>query len=83
MKFNFLKAVTIANLPRKICNHLHGPDHPVSHRMWVGVAIMMGGVFLAHAGASFPRYFAVLMDTTGYAIHALGATPFIEWLLEE
>lgn len=83
MKMKILKAVKLANLPREICHHLHGDDHSVSHRMWVGVAVMGAGVYFAHLSTEFPHYVAVLVDMTGYGIHALGATPFIEWLLEE
>lgn len=83
MKMKFLRAVKVANLPREICNHLHGEDHTVAHRMWVGFVVMAGGVLLAHTASGFPHFIAVAIDMTGYGIHALGATPFIEWLLEE
>lgn len=83
MHIKFLSAVKWANLPREICHHLHGEDHPVHHRMIWGVVIMAGGVFIAHTAAGFPHYVAVFIDMTGYGIHALGATPFIEWLLAE
>jgi hypothetical protein len=83
MKMKILKAVKVANLPREICNHLHGEEHALSHRMWVGLAVMLGGVFLAHSAAGMPHFVSVAIDMVGYAIHALGATPFIEWLLED
>lgn len=83
MRQKILRAVKVANLPREICNHLHGDSHPISHRMWAGFVVMGIGVYIAHFSAGLPHYVAVLIDMTGYGIHALGATPYIEWLLED
>lgn len=83
MKHTILRAIKVANLPREICNHLHGDAHSVSHRMWVGFGVMLGGVMFAHMASGLPHFIAVVVDMTGYGIHALGATPFIEWLLED
>ncbi len=83
MKPKILRAIRVANLPREICNHLHGEHHPLSHRMWVGLVVMMSGVSVAHMAGGLPHLLALVVDMLGYGIHALGAVPYLEWLLEE
>ena len=65
MKLKILRAVKLANLPREICNHLHGEHHPVSHRMWCGLAVMAFGVFVAHTAAGLPHFIALTIDMVG------------------
>lgn len=83
MTKHILKVARKINLPREICNHLHGPAHAVSHRMWVGFFVMLAGVGFAHISAMLPHWAGMLFDLCGYGVHALGATPFIEWALED
>lgn len=83
MKLKILRVVKVANLPRELCHHLIGEHHTTAHRMWVGLAVMAGGVFLAKSADMVPHYVGVFVDLTGYGIHALGAAPYIEWLMEE
>lgn len=71
-----------ANLPRAICHFLIGEEHKTSHRMVAGFAVMVGGVLIAKSGHHFSYdSVAVLVDMTGYGVHALGATPYIEWAM--
>lgn len=77
------KFIRVVNLPRWICHHLIGEQHKTGHRMAVGGVVMLGGVLLAKCAEGMPHYVGVLVDMTGYGIHALGATPYIEWLLLE
>jgi hypothetical protein len=74
--------VTVVNLPREGCNLLIGKEHKTSHRMIAGMVVMGAGVLLAKTGHYMPyEGMAVAVDMTGYFVHALGATPYLEWLL--
>ena len=74
----------LCNLPREICHKLLGKEHTPKHRMMAGVGVMVGGVFIANVlptmlhfpGAHF------MFDMIGYAVHGLGAIPFIEHALD-
>lgn len=71
------------NLPRLVCHMLLGHQAKPPHRMAVGVIVMGIGVMIAKA-AMYVHFQALemLIDGSGYAIHALGTTPFIEWLAD-
>lgn len=76
------RAVRVANLPRELCHMMLGDQHKTSHRMVVGFVVMTAGVLVAKQAHHMPyEALATLTDLTGYGVHALGATPFIEWLL--
>lgn len=69
----------IAQPVAKMCDHLMGKKHTHKHRMQFGFVIMVIGVTIAKVGAEI--HFVVVhifFDLAGYAIHALGWTPFID-----
>lgn len=66
------------NLTKTICNHLLGKQHTIIHRMLVGVIIMCIGVAFVELTAHIYMVHYVT-NIAGYGIHAVGATPFIEW----
>lgn len=68
-------------LPKVICTHLIGDKHTFFHRITVGMFIMVLGVELAEIGSTI-HLFSILLTTGGYALHAVGAVPIIEWLLK-
>lgn len=76
-----IKVVSVANLPREICMHCFGKEHSIGHRMAVGAAVMAGGVLLTRVGHHVPEAVSVAFDVGGGFIHAVGATPYLEWLL--
>lgn len=83
MRKIILGHLNVLNLPREICEVLLGKDHKTSHRMMVGLGVMGAGVGIAHCTAGVtPVVFSYLGDMFGYLIHALGAVPFLERLLE-
>lgn len=71
-------------VPRVVCTHLIGKEHTMRHRMWTGFVIMLFGVIVAKSGM-FLAFFIlhVLADLVGFLIHAIGAIPFVEWLLSK
>lgn len=71
------------NVARPVCHALLGHHAKPSHRMAVGVVVMSFGVVIAKAahGVHY-EILSMMVDGCGYAIHALGTTPFIEWLAE-
>lgn len=71
-------ALDKVNLAKTICNHLLGKQHTIVHRMLVGVAIMCVGVAFVELTASI-HVVHYVTNIAGYGIHAVGATPFIEW----
>lgn len=77
------RAVQAINLPREICHWCLGHDHHISHRMIVGLMVMAVGVIIAKAGHHYPGFIAHASDLIGFFIHALGAVPYLEWLIEE
>lgn len=78
----FRKFLNFFNVPKRLTEFLLGEDHSVAHRMTAGVVVMAAGVLVAKAGADVHVFFVhYLADGVGYAVHGLGAAPFIEWLL--
>jgi len=79
---NIITIAKSANVARPICDHLLNHDHTHAHRMAVGVMVMTVGVFIAKAAGHHEiEIVAYLGDGIGYAIHGLGLTPFVEYLL--
>lgn len=77
-----LELVKRIDITRKICQHAIGEKHTIGHRMTVGTIIMIVGVGIAKYCASV--HFVVIHvtgDIVGYLIHAFGATPYLEWLI--
>lgn len=80
------RALRVANLPREICRHTVGHDHSTLHRLVCGMGVMGFGVVFAMIPtlAEIHALFAHMgFELVGFAIHGLGAVPYIEWLLEE
>jgi hypothetical protein len=71
------------NLPREMIHFTVGKEHKHSHRMVGGVILMAVGVAIAKSVEylHFPGSHFTL-DLIGYAVHGLGATPFIERAIE-
>lgn len=70
------------NIPRVMCDHLVGKNHSVYHRYTTGVIVMSAGVGITKVVFFFEAGFIHIMgDIVGYAIHGLGAVPFIERFL--
>lgn len=78
------------NLIVPLCDMVLGDDHRASTRMIVGAGVMTFGVGLVKIGAWVTVHYALAEHVTevvhfvteevGYAIHAIGATPYIELL---
>lgn len=71
----------LLDLPRALCNHLIGEHHTLGHRMFVGVIVMVCGVGVAHTATVLPEAAGFVADLTGYLIHGIGATPFVEAMM--
>lgn len=72
------------NFPRRVCDLTLGEQHRPHHRMIAGTIIMVIGVSLCKAFASFHYFFIPeITEGIGYAIHAIGATPFVEYLSKQ
>lgn len=61
-----------------LCDHLVGKNHTHGHRMMVGVAVIIVGVFVAKTGAGTPAVVHILTDAIGYGVHGIGLVPFVE-----
>ena len=75
MKTIILKKLDIS---KPIAHHLIGEQYTSRHRKCIGASIMVVGVGLVQASHTidvFIIHFAC--DVIGYAIHGLGAIPFI------
>lgn len=76
--------IKFINLPRALCNHIIGEHHSVSHRLFAGGIVMVVGVSTAKTAVFFqffPLHLGV--DLIGYLIHAMGAVPYIELMMEK
>lgn len=72
------------NLPKRVCDLTLGEKHKPRHRMIAGTIIMVLGVGLSKAFMSFHYFFIPeITEGIGYAIHAIGATPFVEYLSKQ
>jgi hypothetical protein len=79
-----LKKSDVINLPKAICHFLLGQEHHIAHRMIAGVVIMGIGVVTAKsAHAATSEVGQISLDMVGYAVHGLGAVPFVSYLIEE
>ncbi len=63
------------NVARPICDHLLGEQHTHHHRMMIGTFVMTVGVTIAKVAGH--------NEIIGYAVHGLGLTPFVEYLLAQ
>lgn len=71
------------NVVYVISDHLFDGKHSTRHRMAVGAIVMVFGVVVSKSGFGFAHAVAhYAADIIGYAIHGLGAVPFIERLGE-
>lgn len=67
------------NIIKKLCVHLLGSKQTIGHRMLVGSVIMGVGYFLVEVTLT-PHFIQHITNFVGVGIHAVGATPFIEWM---
>lgn len=78
------KKSDIVNLPKSVCCFLLGKDHHIAHRMIAGIVIMTIGVATAKsAHAVTSEIVQISLDMVGYAVHGLGAVPFVSYLVGE
>lgn len=77
------QALQKLNVVYLMSDHLFDGKHSARHRMAVGVVVMVVGVVVSKSGFGFAHAVAhYAADIVGYAIHGLGAVPFIERLGE-
>lgn len=77
------KALEKVNFPKYACLHLIGEKHSKGHRMGVGVIVMITGVVIAKSLAGVTvLQINIVGDVIGYMIHAIGAIPFIDHIVE-
>ena len=69
------------NVSKVICDHLFTEKHSEKHRMGVGVVIIIIGVMIADIEAK-AHAVRLGLEAVGFAIHALGTTPFIERIIK-
>lgn len=68
---------------RKTTEHLFGDNHNSTHKMSVGFVIMFVGVCVAKsAHVVHLDIISYFMDLIGYALHGVGASPYIEHLIK-
>ena len=80
-KWNKLRHIDLA---RMICNHLVGDSHTKVHRFSAGVIIMAVGVTVTKVVLMVESGFIhAFGDLIGYAIHGIGAIPFVEHLIQK
>ena len=61
------------------CNHLFGEEHTVTHKMSIGVIVMVMGVCVAKLGHFFINPIGqYAVDIVGYGIHGTGLAPFLD-----
>lgn len=86
------KGKTPPNVVRKVINyptnvithHMFGKHHTHRHKMSVGGGVMVIEVVIASSAHYFPFHVIQLsLDLIGYAIHGLGASPYIEYFVEK
>jgi len=66
-----------------LLEHLLDRKHPIQHRMFVGFIIAFSGVIIAKFTARYQIYsIDILGDGVGYFFHALGASPYIDRMIE-
>lgn len=70
-----LTAARHLNVARPICDHLLGEEHTHHHRMMIGTFVMTVGVTIAKVAGH--------NDIMVVAVHGLGLTPFVEYLLSQ
>lgn len=77
---NFSKVIfTNLNVSKVICHHLIDEKHSHTHRMVVGIIIMIGGVGISKISTTI-TVVHFIFDGLGYAIHGIGLIPFVEAL---
>lgn len=66
------------DLSRHICEHMIGSKHTKTHRISVGLIIMVIGVEVAHSGIGCYWMISTVLDLGGYLIHGIGAIPILK-----
>jgi hypothetical protein len=83
-KMNFRENFRNFSSPtRTICNHLIGKEHNLGHRIVVGIAIMIIGVYMTKLAAdTHILWIDIVGDTIGFLLHGIGAIPFVELFIK-
>lgn len=71
--------ISAANTPKMLCEHLLGEEHTHGHRMTFGVIFMVIGVGVSKCFVEI-HVLHLICDGIGYALHGMGALPFVERL---
>lgn len=78
-----IRGIKRLNIVGHACRFAFGEDHPLWARLLSGGTIAATGVLVAKIGGEIHVFhFHFIADYFGYALHGLGITPFIEWVLE-
>jgi len=80
IKLHVIRVVRVANLPRKTCHALLGPQHGAGWRFGVGAVVMGAGVSIMHLHVPV-GWLEWAPEALGGFVHAIGATPYLEALL--
>jgi hypothetical protein len=74
--------IELINLPRYICHVLIGREHKAEHRMLAGGVVMICGVLVSQMTGELLIVKATA-ELIGCTLHAIGAIPILEWLLDD
>lgn len=78
-----ISKIRFINLPKELCHHTLGKEHTHTHRMLAGTIVMVIGVAIAKSAHYFDATILQFsLDMVGYAVHGLGAAPFIEYVVD-
>lgn len=78
---NYIRKLKRLNVVKFVWNHLLNRKHSYTHRVITGSIIMLIGVLIAKHVSHLP-YMHYIADMVGYAVHGVGAIPFVDKLVE-
>lgn len=74
-----IRIVRTVNVPYHVCEALFDEKHGPAKRMTVGAIVAVIGVVIIQIETPY-HWLRAFVDLFGNGLHALGATPFIEWV---